>query len=57
MGDITMDKKELTMKERMHTGDLYLPDDEEIMAAQTLCLEKLYDVKHSYSIIMKGMTK
>ena len=38
-----MDKKELTMKERMHTGDLYLPDDEDIMAAQTLCLEKLYD--------------
>ena len=31
------------MKEKMHTGELYLPGDEEIMAQQLLCLEKLYD--------------
>ena len=41
--NFTMDKRELTMKEKMHTCDLYLPDDEEIMEAQTSCLEKLYD--------------
>ena len=31
------------MKNRMHTGELYLPGDPEIMAEQALCLEKLYD--------------
>ena len=31
------------MKEKMHSGDLYLPDDEEIVIEQTACLEKLYD--------------
>ena len=31
------------MKNRMHTGELYLPGDPEIMAEQMLCLEKLYD--------------
>lgn len=31
------------MKDRMHTGELYLPGDEEIMREQTACLEKLYD--------------
>ena len=31
------------MKSRMHTGELYLPGDPEIMAEQMLCLEKLYD--------------
>lgn len=33
----------MEMKEKMHVGELYLPGDEEIMAEQTLCLEKLYD--------------
>lgn len=33
----------MSMKDRMHTGELYLPGDEEIMKEQTLCLEKLYD--------------
>lgn len=32
-----------TMKERMHTGELYLPGDPEIMEEQTLCLERLYE--------------
>ena len=31
------------MKDRLHTGELYLPGDDEIMVQQTKCLEKLYD--------------
>lgn len=31
------------MKEKMHTGDLYLPGDQEIMERQTKCLDRLYD--------------
>lgn len=31
------------MKDRMHTGELYLPGDSEIMERQTACLERLYD--------------
>ena len=31
------------MKSSMHTGELYLPNDSEIMAEQMICLEKLYD--------------
>ncbi|MGN0573450.1 MAG: sugar O-acetyltransferase [Acutalibacteraceae bacterium] len=33
----------MSMKEKLHTTELYLPDDDEIMAEQMLCLEKLYD--------------
>ena len=29
--------------DRLHTGELYLPGDEEILARQTRCLELLYD--------------
>ncbi len=36
-----------TMKERMHTGELYLPGDDEIMNEQTLRLEMLYDFNNS----------
>lgn len=32
-----------TMKEKMHTGELYLPGDEEIIKEQFECLELLYD--------------
>lgn len=32
-----------TMKDRMHTGELYLPNDPPIMVEQTACLERLYD--------------
>lgn len=32
----------MSMKEKMHTGELYLQADEEIMKAQMRCLEKLY---------------
>lgn len=31
------------MKERMHTGELYLPDDKKIVKYQTECLELLYE--------------
>lgn len=33
----------MSMKDKLHTGELYLPGDEEIMREQTLCQEKLYD--------------
>ena len=31
------------MKDRMHTGELYLPGDEEIMEVQVKCLDKLFE--------------
>ena len=31
------------MKEKLHTGELYLPNDESIMREQLACLDKLYD--------------
>lgn len=31
------------MKDKMHTGELYLPNDEEIMKEQMKALDKLYD--------------
>lgn len=31
------------MQERMHTGDLYMPDDDDIVAVQTKCLERLHE--------------
>ncbi len=33
----------MAMKEKMHTGELYLPGDPEIMAEQEACQERLYD--------------
>ena len=33
----------MTEKEKMHSGDLYLPNDDSIMAEQLVCLDKLYD--------------
>ena len=33
----------MSMKNKMHTGELYLPGDEEILKEQAKCLEKLYD--------------
>ena len=32
-----------SMKDKMHTGELYLSGDEEIMALQEKCLDRLYD--------------
>ena len=31
------------MREKLHTGELYLPMDDSIMVEQTACMEKLYD--------------
>lgn len=33
----------MTEKEKLHTGQLYLPGDNEIMKEQLLCLDKLYE--------------
>ena len=33
----------MTNEEKMHSGDIYFPGDDEIMAQQLLCLDKLYD--------------
>ena len=32
---------------KLHTGELYLPGDEEIMKEQLLCMEKLYDFNNT----------
>lgn len=37
----------MEMKEKMHTGDLYLPGDEEIAREQVKCLDMLYDYNHT----------
>lgn len=36
-----------TMKERMHTGEVYLPYDDEIMFEQQKCLDRLYDFNNT----------
>ena len=33
----------MSMKDKMHTGELYLPGDKEILAEQEVCLDRLYD--------------
>ena len=33
----------MTEKEKMHSGDLYWPNDQDIMVEQLQCLNKLYD--------------
>lgn len=33
----------MSMKDKLHTGELYLPGDPDILAEQRLCLEKLHD--------------
>ncbi len=37
-----------TMKEKMHTGELYLPGDDEIMEWQTKCLDRLYVCRQDF---------
>ncbi len=37
----------MAMKDKLHTGELYLPDDEEIMREQLRRLEKLYDFNNT----------
>lgn len=36
-----------SMKEKMHTGDIYFPGDEEIMREQLKCLDRLYDFNNT----------
>lgn len=33
----------VSMKDKLHSGEIYYPNDDSIMKEQTLCLEKLYD--------------
>lgn len=33
----------MTNREKLHSGDIYYPSDDEIMKEQLLCLDKLYD--------------
>lgn len=33
----------MNIDEKLHSQELYFPDDEEMMRAQAQCLEKLYD--------------
>lgn len=47
----------MSMKDKMHTGELYLPGDDEIMKEQTLCLEKLYDFNATRPIEVEKRTK
>ena len=35
------------MKDRMHTGEIYYPNDEEIMVWQAQCLDRLYTFNHT----------
>lgn len=37
----------MPMKDKIHTGELYFPGDEEIMREQTQRLERLYDFNHT----------
>lgn len=43
-----------TMKERMHTGELYLPGDNEIMQRQTKCLDRLYEFNQTRPNLKRG---
>ncbi len=43
----------MLMKEKMHNGELYLPNDEEIMKEQFECLEKLYDYNNTRPLQQK----
>lgn len=37
----------MSMKEKLHTRELYLPDDDEIMQEQLMCLDRLYDFNNT----------
>lgn len=37
----------MSIYDKLHSGDLYLPGDEEIMKEQLVCLEKLYDFNNT----------
>lgn len=39
----TPNGEHMTEKEKMHSGELYLPDGEEVFSEQLACLDKLYE--------------
>ena len=45
------------MKERLHTGEVYFPGDEDIMTQQLQCLEKLYDYNATRPTELEKRTK
>ncbi len=47
----------MTDKEKMHSGDLYLPGDEEIMTEQLKCLDRLYDFNNTRPTEMEKRTQ
>lgn len=47
----------MTEKEKMHSGDLYLPGDEEIMTEQLKCLDRLYDFNNTRPTEMEKRTE
>lgn len=47
----------MDMKDKMHTGDLYLPGDEKIMGEQVQCLEKLYEYNATRPLETEKRTK
>jgi len=46
-----------SQKARMHTGELYLPGDDDIMREQFLCLERLYDYNQTRPSELAKRTK
>lgn len=46
----------MSMKEKMHTGELYLPGDAEIAAEQERCLDRLYDFNQTRPTEMEKRT-
>lgn len=47
----------MTDKEKMHSGDLYLPGGEEIMTEQLKCLDRLYDFNNTRPSEMEKRTQ
>lgn len=45
------------MRDKLHTGELYLPNDDTIMEEQFRCLEKQYDFNHLRPSQMEEKTK
>ena len=46
----------MSMKDKMHLCELYLPDDDEIMAEQLKCLDQLYDFNNTRPTELKKRT-
>lgn len=47
----------MSIREKMHSGDLYLPTDEEIFKDQLECLDKLYDFNNTRPTELKKREK